>query len=56
VGRNKDFPDRITLPLAEGVKDRLDAARAEGEARLDVIRKAIDAELFKRERRRPKKP
>ena len=49
MGRKKEYPDRITLPLAEGVAARLDAARADGETRLDVIRAAIERELERRE-------
>lgn len=45
-----EFPERLTLPLSKGMTDRLDAARREGEARLDVIREAIERELKRRER------
>lgn len=50
VGRKKEFPDRITLPLAEGVVERIDAILQEDEARLDLIRLAIERELKRRER------
>jgi hypothetical protein len=50
VGRKMEFPDRITLPLAAGVVDRIDAALEPGEPRLDLIRDAIDRELRRRER------
>jgi len=50
VGRTKEFPDRITLPLAEGVLGRLDAVVREGESRLDVIRVAIEKEVKRREK------
>lgn len=45
-----EFPDRITLPLAEGVLARIDALLEPGEPRLDLIREAIEAELDRRER------
>lgn len=54
VGRKKEFPERITLPLAEGTTARVDAAAREGEVRLDVIREAIERELKRREREKPK--
>lgn len=54
VGRRKEFPDRITLPLAEGVIARVDGLLADGEARLDLIRKAIEAEVERREKARRK--
>lgn len=54
VGRKKEFPERITLPMAEGTTARIDAAVREGEVRLDVIREAIDRELKRREREKPK--
>lgn len=50
VGRKLEFPDRITLPLAAGVVNRIDAALEPGEPRLDLIRDAIDRELRRRER------
>lgn len=50
VGRKMEFPDRITLPLAHGVLARVDAALHGDEARLDLIREAIDRELARRER------
>ncbi len=54
VGRKKEFPERITLPMSEGTTARIDAAVREGEVRLDVIREAIDRELKRREREKPK--
>lgn len=54
VGRKKEYPDRITLPLAEGVIERIDKILQSGEARLDVIRSAIERELKRREREKPK--
>lgn len=50
VGRKKEFPVRITLPLPEGVTERLDALAEDGETRLDVIRAGIDQEIKRRER------
>lgn len=52
VGRKKEFPERITLPLAAGKPQEIDSALREGEARVEFIREAIDAEL---KRRRAKK-
>jgi predicted transcriptional regulator len=46
---------RITLPLAEGVTDRLDALVEPDETRLDIIRSAIDKEVKRRERQRKDK-
>ncbi len=48
VGRKMEFPDRLTLPLAAGVVDRIDAVLEPGEYRLDLIREAIDREVLKR--------
>lgn len=48
VGRKMEFPDRITLPLAEGWLERIDAVLEPGEPRLDLIREAIDLEITKR--------
>lgn len=53
VPREKEFPVRITLPLAAGVTERLDALKVGEETRLDVIRKGIAAELKRRERQKP---
>lgn len=50
VGRKKQWTERITLPMAEGTTARIDAALSAGEVRLDLIRKAIEAELKKREK------
>lgn len=53
VGRKKEFPVRITLPLAEGVTERMDALVSGDETRLDLIRDAIERELRRREEARP---
>lgn len=47
---------RITLPLAEGVTERVDALVLNGETRLDLIREAIEREIKRRERQKPEKP
>lgn len=52
VGRKKQFDVRITLPLSADMAERIDAARDPKEARLDLIREALEAELRKRERSR----
>lgn len=49
VGRKKEFEKRITLPLSEAMLERVDRLLADGEARLDLIRLAIDRELQRRE-------
>jgi len=49
VGRKKEFEKRITLPLPADMLARIDAALAHDEPRLDMIRKAIEAELSRRE-------
>lgn len=54
VGRRKEFSERITLPLAEGTTARLDGLLEDGEDRVSLIRKAIDAEAKRRERTKPK--
>lgn len=51
MGRKKEFPVRITLPLSEEMLAGIDAARDEGEDRLTVIRAAIASELKHRHRR-----
>lgn len=53
VGRKKEYPDRITLPLAEGVLAKVDSVLADGEPRLDMIREAIDREIKRRQRAKP---
>lgn len=51
MGRKKLWDQRILLPLATETLERIDANLIEGEARLDLIREAIDRELRRRERR-----
>jgi predicted transcriptional regulator len=51
MGRKKLWTARLTLPLTDEVVGRMDAALAEGEARLDLIREAIERELKRRERK-----
>lgn len=51
MGRKKIWTDRLTLPLTAETVARLDAALQDGEARLDLIREAIEKELKRRERR-----
>jgi hypothetical protein len=50
VGRKKEFPNRITLPLSDEMLAGIDAALTEDEARLDLIRAAIERELKRRDR------
>lgn len=49
-GRKKLFGIRITLPLSDDMAERIDAALAPGEVRLDLIRDAIERELKRRDR------
>jgi len=51
MGRKKLWDQRILLPLATETLERIDANLGEGEARLDLIREAIERELKRRERR-----
>lgn len=48
MGRPKQFTERIQLPLAGGTTARIDALLSNGEYRLDFVRAAIEAEIFKR--------
>lgn len=56
VGRKMEFPERITLPLAEGTTARLDSLLEDKEVRVELIRKAIAAEIKRRERGEKRKP
>jgi metal-responsive CopG/Arc/MetJ family transcriptional regulator len=51
MGRKKLWPERLTLPISTEMLERIDAGLREGEARVDLIREAIERELKKRERR-----
>ena len=51
MGRKKEFTVRITLPITEEMRDRMQAAKGKDEDRLDLIREAIERELKRRERR-----
>jgi hypothetical protein len=55
MGRKKQFTERLTLPLPEGTTGRIDALLDKGEARLDLIREAIDKEVRRRERLAPRR-
>lgn len=48
MGRKKLWTERLTLPLTEETVQRMDAALREDEARLDLIREAIERELKRR--------
>lgn len=50
MGRKKVWDERILLPLKTETLVRVDGALKEGEARLDLIRDAIDKELKRRKR------
>ncbi len=51
MGRKKLWAERLTLPLATETVERMDAQLGDGEARVDLIREAIERELKRRERR-----
>lgn len=48
MGRIKEFPHRITLPLTETMMAELDASLREGESRVELVRTAIDREIRRR--------
>lgn len=48
MGRKKLWDERILLPLKAETLGRVDAALRDGEARLDLIREAIERELKRR--------
>lgn len=50
-GRKKEFPVRITLPLAEEMAERIDRALSKDEGRVELIREAIERELKRRARK-----
>lgn len=50
MGRKKLWDERILLPLKTEQIERIDGLLEEGEARLDLIRQAIERELKRRER------
>jgi len=52
MGRKKLWTERLTLPISTEMLDRIDANLAGSEARLDLIREAIDRELKRREKQR----
>lgn len=47
-GRQKAFDVRIVLSMTTGMLEAIDAHVADGEARLDFIRRAIQAEIDRR--------
>ena len=51
MGRKKEWDVRLTLPLTGETVERMDDALQEGEARVDLIRDAIERELRRRERK-----
>ena len=54
MGRTKLWAERLHLTLPAGAKDKIDAALQSGEDRLAFIRKAIEREIARREREKPK--
>lgn len=51
VGRKLEFPEKWLASFGEGTLARMDAAKEAGEDRRAIIRKAIEAELKRRERK-----
>lgn len=51
MGRKKLWPERILLPLATETLEAIDGALDDGEARVDLIREAIERELKRRRRK-----
>ncbi len=51
MGRKKLWDERILLPLKAETLERVDDALQDGEARLDLIREAIERELKRRWRK-----
>lgn len=47
-GRKKRWSEQLRLPLAEGCIARIDSVLFEGEARVDLIRVAIEKEIRRR--------
>ena len=54
MGRTKLWHEAVNLTLPRGAKARMDAVLADGEDRLDLIRAAIDKEVTRREKFKPK--
>lgn len=52
VGRPRINEEQTPARFPGGTLERIDAALAEGEKRSDFIRKAVEAELERRERKR----
>lgn len=54
VGRRKLWTERLQLPLAEGTTAKIDALLAKGEVRLDFLREAVDREIKRRSKAKPR--
>jgi hypothetical protein len=48
LGRPKIFAEQLRVPLVAGYTARIDAVLDKGEARLDMIREAIEREIKRR--------
>jgi len=53
VGRKKRWHEIMGAPFPRGTFARMDAVRAKGESKTDLIRVAVERELKRREARRP---
>lgn len=51
VGRKMEYPDKCIAALPEGTFARIAKVLADGEDRTDLLRKAVEAELTRRERK-----
>lgn len=51
MGRKKLWDERLTLPISTEMLERIDGLLAKDEARLDLIREALERELKRRERK-----
>ena len=56
VGRKKEFNERILLSLRPGTLDRIADVLDNGEDRTEFVRRAVEAECKRRERKNPPKP
>ena len=54
VTRTKDFPTRILLPLDDEMVQRIAGVLRDGEPRVHLIREAVDREIRRREKAKPK--
>lgn len=51
MGRKKEYPERITLPLTTETVEQIDESREDGEDRVSWIRDAIERKLKRKQKR-----